>query len=544
MQLLEHARYIRCALVWVMAGRNNRQRRPSFGPIIHLSVKTPLGSTGGALYGVPLVPKPGKRTWSTRGLDRVPGWLRRMYLTALFLLANIGISSIEAWSTSERLQRRDQSTVLSSLIPEYDSQEGVDSHGGTSTRRGVILQLGGTSLALSRVCAANCLESDGNNAPLSLLSSYKPSEFKTLPSAGRIVSPPAFLPPINERATYRYAMGRNAWALEQLLAFQNVTATIRTNVVKLDGGGLWVHNPLYPTGEYCALLDELGTVTDVALGSNALEHKAAMRSFMRRYPGAQVWVSPGQYGPFGSCGDVTFDMTQEEVENTVRMASKTLGYKIAGIIPRRGSSSTSDAVAQKYMLPRWAGEAGEFDFFCSVRRSSGKCGPRQRDSVCAQPIFSTYFDDPTIDDPTFWPRTVLQAVFLPLRQLPSGIPDHPIFPGYKALEGRVVRAPILRAFADARAPDAVRDWVSSIVQTGGFDRILTAHFASPINVGPKEFELAFAHLYDKSTADDLFQSLPIYCQDWSTLNSLNSFIDDNALGAKTIFDYRRGCKAE
>lgn len=504
----------------------------------------------------------------------VPGWLRRMYLTALFLLANIGISSIEAWSTSERLQRRDQSTVLSSMIPEYDSQEGVG-HGGTSTRRGVILQLGGTSLALSRVCAANCLESDGNNAPLSLLSSYKPSEFKTLPSAGRIVSPPAFLPPINERATYRYAMGRNAWALEQLLAFQNVTATIRTNVVKLDGGGLWVHNPLYPTGEYCALLDELGTVTDVALGSNALEHKAAMRSFMRRYPGAQVWVSPGQYGPFGSCGDVTFDMTQEEVENTVRMASKTLGYKIAGIIPRRGSSSTSDAVAQKYMLPRWAGEAGEFDFsalyvdlpenagpvseIAFVHRSSktlvvtdavicvppvDASNPTNEKPFPIQPIFSTYFDDPTIDDPTFWPRTVLQAVFLPLRQLPSGIPDNPIFPGYKALEGRVVRAPILRAFADARAPDAVRDWVSSIVQTGGFDRILTAHFASPINVGPKEFELAFAHLYDKSTADDLFQSLPIYCQDWSTLNSLNSFIDDNALGAKTIFDYRRGCKAE
>ena len=336
-----------------------------------------------------------------------------------------------------------------------------------------------------------------------------------------------------------------------------------------------MHNPLYPTGEYCALLDELGPVTDVVLGSNALEHKAAMSSFLRRYPKAQVWVSPGQYGPFGSCGDVTFDMSQEQVEKTVRAASKTLGYDIAGIIPRRGSSSTSDAVAQKYMLPRWAGEfdfsalyvdlpenAGPVSEIAFVHRSSKTlvvtdaviCVPpvggaasnpiSKKETFPIQPIFSTYFDDSTIDDATFWPRTVLQAVFLPLRQLPSEIPNRPIFPGYDALEGRVVRAPILRAFADARAPDAVRDWVSSIVQTGGFDRILTAHFASPIEVGPREFELAFAHLYDKSSADDLFRSLPIYCQDWSTLNSLNSFIDDNALGAKTVFDYRRGCKAE
>ena len=497
-----------------------------------------------------------------------------MYLTALFLVANIGISSIvEAWSTIDRLRCRGQRTERRhylSMISENDSQEGCglgdDSHGGTSTRRGVILQLGGASLALSRVCAANSLEPDNNAPPSSILSSYNPSEFKTLPSAGRKVYPPAFLPPINERATYRYDLGRNAWALEQLLAFQNVTATIRTNVVKLEGGGLWVHNPLYPTGEYSALLDELGTVTDVVLGSNALEHKAAMRAFLRRYPTARVWVSPGQYGPFGSCGDVTFDMSEEQVENTVRLASKSMGYKIDGIIPRRGPSSASDDVAQRYMLPSWSDEfdisalyvdlpenAGPVSEIAFVHRSSKTLvvtdavicvPPVDEKSFPIQPIFSTYFDGSTIHDPTFWPRTVLQAVFLPLRQLPSDIPDHPIFPGYEALEGRVVRAPILRAFADARAPDAVRDWVSSIVQTGGFDRILTAHFASPISVGPKEFELAFAHLYDKSSADDLFRSLPISCQDWSTLNSLNSFIDDNALGAKTVFDYRRGCEAE
>jgi hypothetical protein len=87
---------------------------------------------------------------------------------------------------------------------------------------------------------------------------------------------------------------------------------------------------------------------------------------------------------------------------------------------------------------------------------------------------------------------VLQAVFLPLREstdCPIGTPER--WPGYDAVRGRLVRAPILRAFADARAPDEVREWVSSIGAMGSFDRVLTAHFASPIKATPAEFEAAF-----------------------------------------------------
>lgn len=129
----------------------------------------------------------------------------------------------------------------------------------------------------------------------SLLSDYNPLDYKTLPSLGRSTFPPPFIPPFNNRATYRYSLGRNSFALEQLLAFANVTATIRTNVIKMDDGGLWVCNPLYPTEEYCALLNELGPVKHVVLASNALEHKAAMKQFLQKYPQVDdVWISPGQ----------------------------------------------------------------------------------------------------------------------------------------------------------------------------------------------------------------------------------------------------------
>ena len=158
---------------------------------------------------------------------------------------------------------------------------------------------------------------DETSTTTSLLSDYNPLAYKTLPNEGRSVFPPPFLPPINDRATYRYSLGRDTWALEQLIAFANVTATIRTNVVKLNNGRLWVCGPLWPTDEYCKLLDELGQVSDVVLPVNALEHKAPMKQFLAKYPEAKVWVAPGQYGPFGECKTITADMSVDEMEKVV-----------------------------------------------------------------------------------------------------------------------------------------------------------------------------------------------------------------------------------
>ena len=44
----------------------------------------------------------------------------------------------------------------------------------------------------------------------------------------------------------------------------------------------------------------------------------------------------------------------------------------------------------------------------------------------------------------FWEKTVLQSVFLTLRK------DGERWPGYDAIKGRLIRAPILRAFGDGK----------------------------------------------------------------------------------------------
>lgn len=140
----------------------------------------------------------------------------------------------------------------------------------------------------------------------------------TNPEAGRSYFP-ALTPPFSNRATYKYDLGRNTWALEQLLTFANVTATIRCNVVRLEStGGLWVHSPQWPTGEFCSLLDGIGgSVEHVVLPCNAFEHKAPMRAFLKKYPKAKVWVAPGQYGPLG-------ESKKEEKKKPMQLTRKFL----------------------------------------------------------------------------------------------------------------------------------------------------------------------------------------------------------------------------
>ena len=323
------------------------------------------------------------------------------------------------------------------------------------------------------------------------------------------------------------------WALEQLLTFNNVTATIRCTVVQLEeGGGLWVHSPQYPTGEFRSLLDELGKVEHVVVPCNALEHKAPVRDFLKYYHDAQVWVSPGMYGPFGSCGTTIAGTSLEAV-------SKTMGYKVNGILgdpasPVPSWSKNEMDLATLYVdLPENAGPVSEVAFCHKPTKTL-----IATDAVVFVPpgpaapdIFSTYFDDKTLADSSFWARTVLQAVFLPLREEGSNR-----YPSFENINSRLIRAPILRAFVDARAPEQVRNWANAIA-TWKFDRIVTSHFASPVVAGPSDFAQAYAYLSGSTGSQPT-----IVCEDWELLGGLSRFIDEQKLGAPEVFDFRVGCQ--
>ena len=205
-------------------------------------------------------------------------------------------------------------------------------------------------------------------------------------------------------------------------------------------------------------------------------------------------------------------------------------------------------------------------------------------------IFSTYFDDAVVADPTFWPRTVLQSVFLPLRtasrrrsatknakanmdtRIPAGSSAETLdlnlesdlyYPGFDAIRNRLIRAPILRGFTDARAPAETRAWIDTITSASStsasstdswkYDRIITCHFASPIAATPAMVRNTFSFLFEQEETSDTTSNKnvirsrsepPIACQDWELLNTLNDVIAQNKLGAPASFDYTRGCLLE
>eukprot|EP00536_Pseudo-nitzschia_multiseries_P019340 jgi/Psemu1/232075/e_gw1.4534.1.1 len=212
------------------------------------------------------------------------------------------------------------------------------------------------------------------------------STYVTDPEAGRSYFP-ALTPPFNDRATYLYDLGRDAWALEQLLTFANVTATIRCNVVRLKKtGGLWIHSPQWPTGEFCSLLDSIGgPVEHVVLPCNAFEHKAPMKAFLEKYPSAKVWIAPGQYGPLGNCGTSLTDKSK-------------MGYRVDGIFgdksrPPPPWSDEFDIATLYVDLPKNAGPVSEVAFCHRPTKTL-----ITTDAVVYVPkepsnILSTYFDE-------------------------------------------------------------------------------------------------------------------------------------------------------
>ena len=104
--------------------------------------------------------------------------------------------------------------------------------------------------------------------------------------------------------------------------------------------------------------------------------------------------------------------------------------------------------------------------------------------------------------------------------------------------------PILRALVDARAPNAVREWIQEQTNQWEFDRILTSHFASPIQAGPGNVRAAFDYLF-VDDSNKLDSSLPpVACKDWELLDSINQFVATTNAGAPATFDFQKGCREE
>jgi hypothetical protein len=89
------------------------------------------------------------------------------------------------------------------------------------------------------------------------------------------------------------------WTFDQKFGILNVQVPLRTTVIKLSDGGLWLYNPVAATPECLEMIKDLiqehGPLKHIVVGSVALEHKVYAGVLAQKFPNAQVWLTPGQY---------------------------------------------------------------------------------------------------------------------------------------------------------------------------------------------------------------------------------------------------------
>jgi hypothetical protein len=101
------------------------------------------------------------------------------------------------------------------------------------------------------------------------------------------------------RSLVRELIPNQVWSIDQLQGLYYVAVPIRMMVVRVREG-LMLYAPVPPTAEVRRALANLerrcGSVVTIVLPTTSgLEHKLPLPPLARAFPGAQVWVTPGQW---------------------------------------------------------------------------------------------------------------------------------------------------------------------------------------------------------------------------------------------------------
>ena len=97
----------------------------------------------------------------------------------------------------------------------------------------------------------------------------------------------------SSRETVKRQIDSNVWTFEQSLVLGPLETPLRSVVVKLADGKLWVHAPLAPTEEYFELVESCGPVGHVVVPTYALEHKVGCGCCLCSIP-----IAPCHHGSY------------------------------------------------------------------------------------------------------------------------------------------------------------------------------------------------------------------------------------------------------
>jgi hypothetical protein len=323
------------------------------------------------------------------------------------------------------------------------------------------------------------------------------------------------------------------WTFDQIQGIFYVTVPIRMTVVRLEQGGLLVYSPVAPTLECIRVMNDLeakhGPVKYIILPTvSGLEHKVFVVPFARRFPQAQIFVTPDQWS------------------YPIRLPLNWLGFprRRTQVLPRDSATTPfGHEFAYEILGPIDLG-LGPFaeTVFYHVRSHTLLVTdtvlrvPSEPPEVVQLDPYPLLFHakddvfDVVVDSPETrrkgWQRIALFAFYFQpsvLKTVPLGAairnafnaPDRSkkayfgLFPfkwsaqwqqSFDALhaDGRLLVAPILQRLILNRAPQAVLNWVDRVAQWE-FERIIPCHLDAVIATTPAEFRQAFDFLDFRSS---------------------------------------------
>jgi hypothetical protein len=335
--------------------------------------------------------------------------------------------------------------------------------------------------------------------------------------------------PYSQRRTIRReVVPGKIWTFEQVQGIFYVVVPIRMTVVKLATSGLLVYAPVAPTGECLELVNELvalhGDVKYIILPTiSGLEHKVFVGPFARKFPQAQVWVTPDQWSfpvnlplswlglphertqilPADSHQTPFGDEFDYAILDTIDLGPGQFA-EVAFFHRQSRTLLVTDTLISLPISPPTILELEPYPLLFHARDRASQAivdTPAHRltgwQRIC---LFALYFQ-PSVLEIRNWGQTLHDASTAPARS------KHDYFGIYpfdwqndwhhKFVElqgnGRLFVAPILQTLILNRAPQQTIAWVDRIAQWQ-FDRIIPCHFEAPITTTPQAFRSAFAFL--------------------------------------------------
>ena len=332
--------------------------------------------------------------------------------------------------------------------------------------------------------------------------------------------------PYGQRRTVRReVVPGTIWTFDQQQGIFYVVVPVRMTVVRLAAGGLLVYAPVAPTEECVVMVRELeaehGPVRYIVLPTvSAIEHKAFVGPFARRFPQSQVYVVHNQWS------------------FPVNLPLSWLGFppQRTHILPANSAESPFTEDFDYALLGPVRLGLGSFEEVAFFHRASGTLivtdtlmaipdAPPEIVTLDPYPLLFHARDraaDSIEDTPKNrlkgWRRIVLFTFYfrpavLAVPGLGEVLRDAPkasdrskkgyfgLFPfrwtpdwldSYKAIyrDGQLFVAPVLQLLILNRDPAEVRRWVGQVTQWE-IQRVMPAHLASPVAATKEEVRRAF-----------------------------------------------------